>query len=708
MAKMAEKVTVPMARASILWLIGEYSDRVSKIAPDVLRKMVKTFCDEENVVKLQILNLGVKLYIANPKQVNLLVQYMFSLAKYDQNYDIRDRARFLRTLLLNSDEACPNLGKHVKRILLAPKPAPVLQSAYRDSDQFQLGTLSHAISARCSGYYDLPPFPTVAPDPAVRNVEVPRPAHPQPQSESRREHTSTTGKSSSKAKSDKFYSDDENVQDDDDDEKSQSTEGADPTNEEDEEESSESDESEEESSESEDEGSQPAKAVDSEVESDEEDSEVESEDEESETEPEPPKKSTSLVKPVTQAAKPSQEVKKPVQSVKKPANIISSSEDSTKESSSEESESEESETDSEPPAKPQKPAAKQQPPPKPAVETKEVKPKKKVVAEAPKEVSLLDLDCNTPKLFIISNINQSLYKVNEPTPTASSTVQPTIKATTATNVLSPSLADLANLTSSSSTSALASAFQSSQQVASTKEYELLSKINGNGLQIKYRYSRQLHIQSTRMLTVQLTLTNVSSGDFGSLTVSNKKLQSGMQMLAWSDEFDLANGATKSVTIGIDFNDTMQPAQFEISGIYSNDPHLGGTTTTRKWPNLSITCPIGEMVQPGWSISESEFNRLQAGLKGMNEVSGIVDELTHALYLSRDYNKRLLESINMCQIPSSHQDTIKYAALTWSTKTPLLLTLFFVNSSGKCHVNVNCEKIVLANMFVKEIKQLLQN
>lgn len=43
---MVDKVTVPAARASILWLIGEYSDRVSKLAPDVLRKMAKTFPDE--------------------------------------------------------------------------------------------------------------------------------------------------------------------------------------------------------------------------------------------------------------------------------------------------------------------------------------------------------------------------------------------------------------------------------------------------------------------------------------------------------------------------------------------------------------------------------------------------------------------------------------------------------------------------------------
>jgi len=46
MAKLVDFITVPQARASILWLLGEYSDRVPKIAPDVLRKMAKTFINE--------------------------------------------------------------------------------------------------------------------------------------------------------------------------------------------------------------------------------------------------------------------------------------------------------------------------------------------------------------------------------------------------------------------------------------------------------------------------------------------------------------------------------------------------------------------------------------------------------------------------------------------------------------------------------------
>lgn len=91
---------------------------------------------------------------------------------------------------------------------------------------------------------------------------------------------------------------------------------------------------------------------------------------------------------------------------------------------------------------------------------------------------------------------------------------------------------------------------------------------------------------------------------------------------------------------------------------------------------------------------------------MNEVSAVANDLSHALFISKNVASRLLDNLNICQIPSSQQDTIKYAALTFSTKTPLLCSLFFPAAANRCQINVNCEKIVLANMFIKEIKQLL--
>lgn len=75
------------------------------------------------------MNLAAKLCIANAKQSKPLCQYVLNMAKYDQNYDIRDRARFLRQLVVPSEATA--LSKYAKKILLAAKPAPVLESAYK-------------------------------------------------------------------------------------------------------------------------------------------------------------------------------------------------------------------------------------------------------------------------------------------------------------------------------------------------------------------------------------------------------------------------------------------------------------------------------------------------------------------------------------------------------------------------------------------------
>ncbi|XP_069606051.1 AP-3 complex subunit beta-1 isoform X2 [Ranitomeya imitator] len=205
MAKLLDKITVPMARASILWLIGEYCERVPKIAPDVLRKTAKSFTNEDDLVKLQILNLAAKLYLTNSKQTKLLTQYILNLGKYDQNYDIRDRTRFVRQLIVPNEKSGA-LCKYAKRIFLAQKPAPVLESPYKDRDHFQLGTLSHTLNAKASGYLELSDWPEVAPDPSARNVEVIEPATT---------WTTSVGKpKKEKAKSDKFYSSEEDEEED--------------------------------------------------------------------------------------------------------------------------------------------------------------------------------------------------------------------------------------------------------------------------------------------------------------------------------------------------------------------------------------------------------------------------------------------------------------------------------------------------------------
>ncbi|KAJ5817825.1 hypothetical protein N7447_007833 [Penicillium robsamsonii] len=57
--------THPGARATIIWLVGEFAgiDPENNIAPDVLRILIKGFADEMEIVKQQIVLLGAKVYL---------------------------------------------------------------------------------------------------------------------------------------------------------------------------------------------------------------------------------------------------------------------------------------------------------------------------------------------------------------------------------------------------------------------------------------------------------------------------------------------------------------------------------------------------------------------------------------------------------------------------------------------------------------------
>jgi len=114
--RLLPKVTAPQARATILWILAEFCNKnitAAKSAANVLRLIAKSFCQEDNFVKLQALTLASKFILSLDKEqkpdlynkVRLLAGYLFSLAKYDVNHDVRDRGRFLKKLLEN-EELC--------------------------------------------------------------------------------------------------------------------------------------------------------------------------------------------------------------------------------------------------------------------------------------------------------------------------------------------------------------------------------------------------------------------------------------------------------------------------------------------------------------------------------------------------------------------------------------------------------------------------
>jgi len=95
-------ITISKAKANLLWLIGHYCQSILIVVPDILRTYAKSFNKEDLQVKYQILNLGAKLVSVDPKHQNLLLfEYVLNLARYDTNFDLRDKARFYRTLVLD-------------------------------------------------------------------------------------------------------------------------------------------------------------------------------------------------------------------------------------------------------------------------------------------------------------------------------------------------------------------------------------------------------------------------------------------------------------------------------------------------------------------------------------------------------------------------------------------------------------------------------
>lgn len=105
----------PEARASMVWIIGEYAERIDN-ADELLEGFLEGFQDDNAQVQLQLLTAVVKLFLKRPSDTQELVQHVLSLATQDSdNPDLRDRG-FIYWRLLSTDPAA------AKEVVLAEKP----------------------------------------------------------------------------------------------------------------------------------------------------------------------------------------------------------------------------------------------------------------------------------------------------------------------------------------------------------------------------------------------------------------------------------------------------------------------------------------------------------------------------------------------------------------------------------------------------------
>ncbi|PWA24462.1 hypothetical protein CCH79_00011759, partial [Gambusia affinis] len=730
MAKLTDNIQVPMARASILWLIGEYCEHVPKIAPDVLRKMAKSFTNEEDIVKLQILNLAAKLYLTNCKQTKLLTQYVLNLAKYDQNYDIRDRARFIRQLIVPTEKSGA-LSKYAKKLFLALKPAPVLESPFKDRDHFQLGSLSHLLNAKAGGYQELPDWPESAPDPSVRNVEVkesvqgprrlsfdrlcfPLHAASRPQTEEVittgegrigllgdwREVPEWTKCSSREKRKEKkvekpFYSDSEG--------ESGPTESAD----------SESDSVSGSESGSGSEGSGSASES-------EESGEVSMSEEEDREKGKKTKKRelTKAVQESESEQSSEEEDRKHERKMKQRKSDSESESDEEEESESESSQSESDDSESEAEVRKKKKAAESKPPSKPV---------KKETKKEKKEMSLLDLDdfepAPSPQVTPVNNLlSNSLVTDLEGLSLSEAVLSPAVSRNASVFL---SLKLRGGLESVCETRGVFP--QTIAPSSALKIYELLHRITGEGLSVEYCFSRQPFSPDANMVAVQMQFTNSSTSDAKNLHMEDVKLQSGMRVKEFPEigtpTADVARafrlcfltfnqrhlrfcvsteslpaGETAAAVMGIDFCDSTQTANFQLC------------THTRKF-FVSIQPPVGELMRPVF-LTENEFKKEQGQLMGMNEITekltldakcrnehAIVQRVTTAANLSRVP----CGSDRECSppVPPPEHPVHRFAGRTVTSGSLVLVTVA-TREEGAAQLTINCEKMVIGTMLVKDI------
>ncbi|KAL9624151.1 MAG: hypothetical protein Q9160_001673 [Pyrenula sp. 1 TL-2023] len=183
LAQNLDKIPSPSARATVIWLVGEYSTSSGDIAPDVLRILSKNFSNESEAAKQQILLLAAKVYLhhlqnegkphspspsppddenasnddptdpsptpsppAPPSPIPPLYRYILLLTRYDPSYDLRDRARLFKSLL-----STPSSTQLASLLLQAPKPVPNQPSPSESRRGIQLGTATLVLGPEVAG-----------------------------------------------------------------------------------------------------------------------------------------------------------------------------------------------------------------------------------------------------------------------------------------------------------------------------------------------------------------------------------------------------------------------------------------------------------------------------------------------------------------------------------------------------------------------------
>nr|CCA17004.1 AP2 complex subunit beta putative [Albugo laibachii Nc14] len=142
-----ETLDEPEAKASMVWIIGEYAERIDN-ADELLDSFIEAFDDETAQVQLQLLTATVKLFLKRPNETQEMVQKVLHKATEESdNPDLRDRGYVYWRLLSANPEAA-------NAVVLAEKP--VITDDINALEPSILDELIGKISTLASVYHKLP------------------------------------------------------------------------------------------------------------------------------------------------------------------------------------------------------------------------------------------------------------------------------------------------------------------------------------------------------------------------------------------------------------------------------------------------------------------------------------------------------------------------------------------------------------------------
>ncbi|XP_063627442.1 AP-3 complex subunit beta-2 [Cydia splendana] len=547
----------PNARAAAVWLVAEHGAEHPRAAA-ILAHMAGNFADQDELVKLQLLSLAVKLSITQPDTLPVC-RYVMTLAHYDASYDVRDRARMLRRFILQDNE----LSKHKAEIFHVHKPKPPSQSNFKDREQFIFGSLSQYIGSTAAGYRPLPTPPETAQGARLRAEpaqEIEAPAS---------KHVSILSQ-----KDKTFYSEPESS-------------GS---------------------------GSSSSEESSSEESSDEEDS---------------------------------NDADKKVEKAKEANNYNSNSGTSESDSDSDSSSSdEESASDSSAETTDHSTEAKEKVPEKPESKSK---PEPKSNEKSNLEL-LLELD----------EVASSLPTM---TPTCGGFLSP------------PSVGPGA--IGDDAITPVSPAF------TPTTATEVISRVTSRGLAATRRWPRAPHLYSAAMCAVEITFTNCTQEDIGNIRINKKTLTGSRSIHDFASIAGLAPGASASTTLGVDFQDSIQPVEFTVIS------SLGEVS-------VSITPPVGELMR-AVTMSEARWDTEQKRLRGMTECDKKAAKLEDEAAIC----KRVFETANVAAI-TAEGEFLRFAGRMMSSQDLVLLSVRIDSDSTR--VTANCPNMAIASLLANQVAQ----